>query len=63
MNLLLEIVATIDPKMAADETSARFQQINEIYSQLMDPIAIDGSVTAEDTLAEMEAQMTEVLQE
>ncbi|MEK3724732.1 hypothetical protein [Paenibacillus sp. FSL H8-0034] len=44
---MLNIVKTIDPKLAEDEISIRFQQINQIYGEIMDPIAINGSVTAE----------------
>lgn len=61
MNTFLNIVKTIDPKLAADETSIRFQQLNEIYSQKMDPIAIDGSVTAEKALENMKKEMTNAL--
>lgn len=61
MNVFLNIVKTIDPKMAADETSVRFQQLNEIYSKIMDPIAINGSVSAEKALENAQKEMTAAL--
>ena len=61
MDIFLDIVATIDPKMAADETSARFQQLNIIYAEEMDPLVIDGSKTAQEVLAKMETRMKEAL--
>jgi len=63
MDTFLDIVATIDPKMAADETSTRFQQLNVIYSEEMDPLAIDGSVSADQVLANCENRMKEAMAE
>jgi multiple sugar transport system substrate-binding protein len=61
MDLMLNIVKTIDPKLADDETSTRFQQINQIYGEIMDPIAINGSMTAEKALEKAQKDMTEAL--
>lgn len=61
MDTFLDIVATIDPKMAADETSARFQQLNTIYAEEMDPLVIDGSKTAQQALTKMEQRMKEAM--
>jgi len=63
MDIFLDIVETIDPKMAEDETSTRFQQFNVIYNEEMDPLAIDGSATAEKVLANCEKRMKEALAE
>ena len=63
MKVLCEIVSTIDPKMAEDETSVPFQQINEIFNEEMDPIAIDGSVSAEEAAQRIQDRITEVLAE
>ena len=61
MDVFLDIVSTIDPKMAEDETSTRFQKLNVIFSEEMDPLAIDGSATAEKVIENCEKRMTEVL--
>lgn len=63
MKILCDIVGTIDPKMAADETSVPFQQINEIFNEEMDPVAIDGSVSAEQAAQNMQDRITEILEE
>ncbi len=63
MNTFLDIVATIDPKMAADETSTRFQQLNVIFNEEMDPLAIDGSATPEQVIQRCEERMVEALAE
>ncbi|MCZ8511578.1 sugar ABC transporter substrate-binding protein [Paenibacillus filicis] len=61
MNLFLNIVKTIDPKLAEDETSDRFQQLNEIYSKNMDPLVVNGSATAEQVLQKTQKDMTDAL--
>lgn len=63
MKILNEIVGTIDPKMAADETSVPFQQINEIFNEEMDPLAVNNSASAEDVVAACQERMTEILNE
>ena len=63
MDVLLEIVGTLDPKMTADETSTRFQQLNTIFTEAMDYIAIDNSKTAQEVMDEVQAGMDEVLAE
>ena len=63
MRILNEIVATIDPKMAADETSVSFQQLNEVFNEEMDPLAVNNSATAEQVVAACQERMTEVLNE
>lgn len=63
MKILNEIVGTIDPKMAADETSVPFQQLNEIFNEEMDPLAVNNSASAEDVVAACQERMTEILNE
>ncbi len=63
MKILNDIVGTIDPKMAADETSVTFQQLNEVFNEEMDPLAVNNSVTAEEVAANCQERMTEVLEE
>lgn len=63
MAVFSNIISTIDEKMATDETSNRFQQINVIFSDLMDHIAVNGSMTPSQVAAEMKKQMQEVLDE
>lgn len=63
MKIFNEIVGTIDPKLAADETSVRFQQLNLIFGEEMDPLIVNGSRTAEEVAASCEEKMTEALQE
>jgi len=57
MDTFLDIVGTIDPKMAEDETSSHFQQLNTIWSEEMDPLAVDGSASAEQVLQNCQARM------
>jgi ABC-type glycerol-3-phosphate transport system substrate-binding protein len=63
MQTFLDIVSTIDPRMAADETSTRFQQFNVIFSEEMDPLVIDGSATARQVLEKAERRMKAALAE
>ena len=63
MKTILDIVATIDPKMAADETSTRFQQLNVILNEEMDPLVIDGSVTARQVLTNLDQRMNAALKD
>lgn len=62
MGIFSEIVSTIDPKMAVDTTSPRFQEINMIFSEEMDKLIIEGR-SAEDTVAAMQTRMQEVMDE
>lgn len=63
MKVFSNIVSTIDDKLASDETSTRFQQLNVIFSEKMDPIAVNGSVTAKDTVKAMKDEMQAALDE
>ncbi|MGI5909827.1 MAG: ABC transporter substrate-binding protein, partial [Sphaerochaetaceae bacterium] len=63
MAVFSNIISTIDEKMATDETSNRFQQVNVIFSDLMDYIAVNASLTPSQVAAEMKKQMQEVLDE
>jgi len=63
MQTFLNIAATIDPNMAADQTSSHFIQLNAIFSEEMDPLVIDGSATARQVLERMERRMTAALRE
>ena len=58
-----EIVGTIDPKLAADETSVPFQQFNEIFNEEMDPMVVNGSATAQQVVDNCQTRMTEILNE
>jgi len=63
MKVFSNIVGTIDGKMAADETSNKFQQLNVIFSEKMDPIAVNGSATAEKTVKAMKEEMQAALKD
>lgn len=63
MAVFNEIVATIDPKMAADETSVPFQQLNEILCEEMDPLIVNSSATPEQVAENCQQRMTEILNE
>lgn len=63
MELFTEIAGTIDPKMASDETSVPFQNLNVVFNEAMDPMIVDGSKTAKEVLEACQAAMTEVLEE
>jgi len=63
MNIFLNIVSTIDPKMAQDETSAKFQQLNLAFCQEMDPLVVNGSATAEEVVSNLQAKLQEILDE
>lgn len=63
MKILNEIVATVDPKMAADEISVPFQQLNLIFNEEMDPLSVNNSATAEEVAAACQERMTEILNE
>lgn len=61
MSIFSKIVSSIDSKMASDETSTRFQQLNVIFTEKMDPIAVNGSATAEETVKAMKEEMQAAL--
>lgn len=63
MKLFMEIAGTIDAKMAADETSVPFQNLNESFNEAMDPMVVDGSSTAEEVAAQLQENMSEILEE
>lgn len=63
MALFSEILGTINPKMAADETSVPFRELNVIFNEEMDPLAVNNSATAEEVVANCKERMTEVLNE
>ena len=63
MKLFMEIAGTIDAKMAADETSVPFQALNESFNEAMDPMVVDGSSTAEEVAAQLQENMSEILEE
>lgn len=62
MQTFMNIVSTIDPKMALDETSPRFQQLNVIFSEQMDPLVL-GQASPQQAAAEMKTQMEQALAE
>ena len=61
MKVFSNIIATVDGKQAADETSDKFQQLNVILTEKMDPLAVNGSATAEQTVQTMKSEMQKVL--
>lgn len=63
MQVFLDIAATVDPKMAQDETSTRFQQLNVIWCEQTEGLIVNGSVSPEDTLNNLETAMQEALDE
>ncbi|SHO54233.1 ABC transporter substrate-binding protein [Anaerocolumna xylanovorans] len=63
MKTFTSIVATVDEKMAADETSTRFQQLNAILNEQMDYLAIDKSATAEKAVKAMKEEMQAAIDE
>lgn len=63
MKVFLEIAATVDPKMAQDETSSRFQQLNVIWCEQTEALIVNGSVSPEDTMKNLEEKMQEALDE
>ena len=63
MKIFLEIAATVDPKMAQDETSSRFQQLNVIWCEQTEGLIVNGSVSPEDTMKNLEVKMQEALDE
>ncbi len=63
MKLFMEIAGTIDKKMASDETSVPFLNLNESFNEAMDPMVVDGSRTAEEVAAQLQEKMNEILQE
>ena len=63
MTLFNEILTTIDPAMAADETSVPFQQCNLIWNEEMDYLAVDRSHTPQQVLDACEERMNEALED
>ena len=63
MKIFLNIVGTIDSKQAKDETSTRFQQLNEVLNKDMDPLIINSSKTPEQVVSDLQADMTAVLKQ
>ena len=62
MELFMEIAGTIDEKMASDETSVPFQELNIALHEAMDPMIVDGSSTAEEVAQNCQTTMTEILE-
>lgn len=63
MKIFMELAAKIDPKMAADETSAYFQRINDAFSEAMDPLIVNSSATPEEVLEALDMAVQEILSE
>ena len=63
MKLFNEMAGTIDAKMAADETSVAFLQLNNIFNEEMDYLVVDGSSTVDDVVANCQERMSEELAE
>lgn len=61
MKVFSNIIATVDSKLASDETSNKFQQLNVILSEKMDPLVVNGSATAEQTVEVMKKEMQAAL--
>lgn len=63
MKLFNEMAGTIDAKMAADETSVAFLQLNNIFNEEMDYLVVDGSSTVDDVINNCQERMSEELAE
>ncbi len=61
MELFQEMAQTLDPKMASDETSEHFTELNIIFGENMDKIVFDRSATASDVVDGCKKEMEEVL--
>lgn len=63
MKVFLNIAGTIDSKLAQDETSPHFQQLNEIWCKEMDPMIVNGSESSSQVIQNLQNKMTAVLSE
>ena len=63
MKVFVDIVGTIDEKMAADETSTRFQRLNLAFAEIMDPLAVNSSVSPQDVINQLMVEMQAILDE
>ena len=63
MALFNEMAGTIDPKMASDETSVAFLQLNNIFNEEMDYLVVDGSSSVDDVINNCQERMSEELAE
>ncbi len=61
MELFQEVAKTLDPKLASDETSVHFTEINIIFGENMDKIVFDRSATVDDVISGCKKEMEEVL--
>ncbi|WP_026511204.1 ABC transporter substrate-binding protein [Butyrivibrio sp. LC3010] len=61
MELFKEIATTLDPKMAADETSEHFTDLNIIFGNNMDKIVFDRNASVDDVLKSCEKEMRTAL--
>ncbi len=57
MQLFQEVAKTLDPKMAADETSEHFTDLNIIFGNNMDKIVFDRDATVDDVIRDCEKEM------
>lgn len=63
MKVFVDIVGTVDAKMAADETSTRFQGINLAFAEAMDPLAVNSSVSPQEVVDNLKTAMQSILDE
>ncbi len=63
MKLFNEVALTLDPKMAADETSVVFKKLNNIFSKNMDLMVVNRTATVDDVIDSCRKEMTDVLNE
>ncbi len=61
MQLFQEVAKTLDPKMAEDETSEHFTDLNIIFGNKMDKIVFDRAANVDDVLEECKKEMQAVL--
>ena len=61
MRLFNEEALTLDPKMAADESSMAFEELNLIFSEEMDGLVINRSSSVDDVVKNCEKRMSAVL--
>ncbi|WP_026527888.1 ABC transporter substrate-binding protein [Butyrivibrio sp. VCD2006] len=61
MQLFYEVAKTLDPKMAADETSEHFTDLNIIFGNNMDKIVFDKSATVDAVIKNCKKEMQAAL--
>lgn len=63
MKVFLNTAGTVDSRLAQDETSSHFQQLNEIFCKEMDQMIVNGSETSDQVVQNLQSKMTSALSE